>query len=236
METIYIQKQTQADGTPVFTVSAVKIQTPQGKVRGVPHPYGKETTVYPSLESALEAVHRAGYDAECEGRFYPLPPHQTAKSKAASKPVSRSTQSLQQILAQSQSGLLALLNDTNPGVVANAAFALGELRDAKAVGALIGVFRHDDATVRKQAAEAVAKLGQPALRPLEGALRDSHWLVRHSALTAMVDLVALDFGLVPSVLPHVLPLLQDDNWLVRSQAALVLAESARMHHQLESSN
>lgn len=234
MDTIYIQKQLNSEGVAHFTVSAVKIQTPQGKIRGVPHPYGKETSAYPTLEAALEAVHRAGYDAECEGRFYAMPPHQSAKDKPKTlKPASRSGQSIQQTLAQSKQGLLALLGDNNPGVVANAAYALGELRDELALTALVGVFRHDDATVRKQAAEATAKIGEPALRHLESALRDPHWLVRHSALTALLELVSLQFEILAPLLPATLPLLQDENWLVRSQAALVFAETARMQAHLE---
>lgn len=237
METVYIQKQQGPEGQVRYTVSAVRIQGPEGKNRGVPHPYGKESSSYPALEPAIEAIHRAGYDAEFEGRYYPMPPHQSANRKPkTTKALPPRPGTLAQTLALSKKPLQALLNDTNPGVVSNAAYALGELRDESAVGALITVFRHDDATVRKQAAEATAKIGEAALRPLESALRDPHWLVRHSAATALVELVSQRFDLVAQILPAALPLLEDENWLVRSQTALALAEAARMQAHLDASN
>jgi len=49
-------------------------------------------------------------------------------------------------------------------------------------------------------------------------------------------LVSQRFDLVAQILPAALPLLQDENWLVRSQTALALAEAARMQAHLDASS
>src|SRR5687768_6864216 len=56
-----------------FVVPAVAIRSKDGKARLIPHPYGRETKVYQSLEQVLAAVHRAGYDAEFDGQYHPAP-------------------------------------------------------------------------------------------------------------------------------------------------------------------
>jgi hypothetical protein len=55
-------------------------------------------------------------------------------------------------------GLIALLKDTDPGVRAQAADTLGEIGDHKALDALTGALKDEDASVRRHAAAAIAKL------------------------------------------------------------------------------
>lgn len=125
------------------------------------------------------------------------------------------------------------LNDNVPSVVASAAFALGEIKDEGALPGLIHALSNEDPGVRKNVTEALAKIGKPALNAIQLSLRDKHWLVRHSALAAILELIHLGFDLVPEVLPDALPLLKDESWLVRSQAAMVFGEAAKAYHTLQ---
>ena len=120
------------------------------------------------------------------------------------------------------------LSDKAPGVVASAAQALGEIATEDAIGSIIRCFHHDDAQIRKSAAEALAKMGKPIARPLKQCFSDTQWLTRHTALLCTIEIANREPGLLTELLPEIMPLLKDDNWLIRSQAANVFAEVARL--------
>lgn len=233
METLYIKKQSSLTDPQQeqFVVPAVGIKTQEG-LRLIPHPYGTETTTFDTLDTAIANCHRAGYAAEFDGKHYPLPARQGIQRPALRQRPRQGPPAMQWI-EQSIPLLQDQLNDNVPSVVANAAYALGELKDEGAIPGLLHALSNDDATVRKNAAEALAKLGKPALTALQHALKDKHWVVRHSALTATLELVAIGFELLPELLPDVLPLLKDDSWLVRSQAALVFGQAAKTYYDME---
>jgi len=228
MDIIYIKKQTKPGNSAVFryVVPAVGIKTSEG-TRLIPHPYGTESTTFDSLEETIEQVHRAGYDAEYDTQHYPLPMRQnrlpTKKSKASGLG----------IVNDAIPSLHHQLKDSSPSVISTAAWALGEFRDTSAIPGLIHALSNEDAAVRKNSAEALAKIGRPSLSALQAALKDKHWLVRHSALQAMIDMVHIQPELVVELLPNALPLLKDESWLVRSQSATVFGEAAKVFQALE---
>jgi len=224
MDIIYIKKQTKPGHSSAvrYVVPAVGIKTTEG-TRLIPHPYGTESTVFETLEETIEQVHRAGYDAEYDAQLYPLPMRQNRML-----PAKKSRVSGLGIVFEAIPSLHHQLKDNSPSVVATAAWALGELRDESAIPGLIHAFSNEDAAVRKNSAEALAKIGRPSFGSLQSALKDKHWLVRHSALQAMIDMVHIQPELVVELLPNALPLLKDESWLVRSQAATVFGEAAKI--------
>jgi hypothetical protein len=230
METIYIKRQYKSNDSKEYTyiVPAVGIRTREG-MRLIPHPYGTEVTAFEDLELAISTIHRAGHAAEFEGKHYPLPNRQGMNR---SRPSLRSGSSAQMRMVENAIPFLQdQLNDSVPSVVASAAFALGELRDEGALPGLIHCLSNEDAAVRKNVAEALAKIGKPALHAVQHALKDKHWLVRHTALATILELVYIGPDLVPDLLPDALPLLKDDSWLVRSQAATVFGEAAKVFQE-----
>lgn len=233
METIYIKKQAKGVGQEAshFVVPAVAINTKDG-VRTIPHPYGSETRIYETLEKAIEQVHRAGYAAEFEGKHYPMPTRQLLQRPRALSG-SAGQAPIMKILQNAIPELQGQLNDNVPSVVASAAYALGELKDDSALPGLLHALGNDDASVRKNAGEALAKIGKPSLKTLQLALKDKNWVVRHSALAALVELIHLNIDLAGSILADALPLLKDDSWLVRSQAANVFGEAAKVSMALQ---
>jgi len=79
--------------------------------------------------------------------------------------------------------LLAALSQVNPHVRQDAATALGLIGDPQAIGPLIDAFRvesgdTEDITAWQNAAQALARLGAPAIEPLIAALADEDWNVR----------------------------------------------------------
>ncbi len=233
METIYLKKQPDPDKENrfLYTCPAVGLRA-KDALRLIPHPYGNETMTFDALELAIEQIHRAGYSAEFEGKHYPLPMRENASKVPVSSAPIRLTGSTK-TMADAIPLIQAQLKDTVPTVVASAAFALGEMQSEKSIPALVGVFSHEDANARKNAAEALAKMGKPALKALQQALTDKHWLVRHSALTAISELSHFGAESLPDILPYALPLLKDESWLVRSMAAQVFGESAKVLHTLK---
>ncbi len=233
METIYVKKIANAHNADGFqyVVPCVSIKG-RDSTRLIPHPYGTETTAFDSLEAVLDAVHRAGYAAECEGRHYP-PPSRHGARQPAPVPRLKGGDVISRSIEASVPMLLEQLNDAIPSVIASAALSLGEMQVEAAIPGLIHALGNEDATVRKNAAEALAKIGKPGLDAVKAALKDKHWLVRHSALAAIIELIPMNFELVPSLLNNALPLLKDDSWLVRAQAATVFGEAAKAYNKLK---
>jgi len=128
------------------------------------------------------------------------------------------------------------MKEREPSVVANAAFALGSLRATQALEVLIGVLGHDDPNVRKNTAEALARMGSVAIPQLkqayEKALSSTHKNAPYVRLTIMhtfLEMLEQGNGVAYSAqfLPLVVHALNDDSWLVKSQAALLVGRTAQ---------
>lgn len=211
-----------------YAVPSVAIATQQGR-KLIPNPSGNEANLFDSLEEAEEAIRRAGFDFEFEGKkTYILSQPSTGQSPAriSSNP-----------LEQAVPILIRQLRDREAAVVANAAFALGSLKAFAALDELADHLGHDDPTVRKNIAEAMAKLGTGALPKLREAFEKSRSSTHKSApyirLTVMLSfLEMLEMGhgsiLCEQFLPLAVIALEDDSWLVKSQAAQVVGRTAQV--------
>ncbi|MBX2861277.1 MAG: HEAT repeat domain-containing protein, partial [Vampirovibrio sp.] len=122
-----------------------------------------------------------------------------------------------------------------PSVIATAAFALGELKSDSAVQPLSRLLGHEDPNIRKQVATAYAKMGEMGLAVLqeafEGAWQQKENNAVHLRLTVMtvyLEMVEFHPDLMGDVLPLVVRALDDENWLVKAQAAQVVGRTAQM--------
>jgi HEAT repeat protein len=213
-----------------YAVPSVAIATQQGR-KLIPNPAGNEASLFDTLEEAEEAIRRAGFDYEFEGkRTYTL--NQQA-------PVTRATsrRNGQAPLDQAIPILIQHLQDREASVVSNAAYALGTLKSYAALDALTEILGHDDPGVRKNTAEAMARLGAAALPKLREAFEKaqaSHHkqapYIRLTVLNAFLDMLEqphVGTMLSEQFLPLAVTALEDESWLVRSQAALVIGRSAQ---------
>lgn len=208
-----------------FVVPAVSIMTQQGK-KLIPNPAGNEVYVFDSLEDAEATVRRAGFDYIFEGRKTYTVGRQAGPSQVVVHPADP--------LRASVMILMERLRDREPTVISNAAFALGELNASEAIQPLCDILGHDDPTIRKSVAEALAKLGPKALVPLRRTWQDYRQskqkdapYVRLTIMATYTLMFQLGYLPVDDTLPQILEGLQDESWLVRAQAALVIGNAAQ---------
>jgi HEAT repeat protein len=89
--------------------------------------------------------------------------------------------------AQDVTALVAALRDGDPNVRVEAAEALGQLNDPRAIKPLIRRFSDSDLTVRQAATQALEKLGEPAVGPLVAALVKCDGAVQRQAAHVLAD-------------------------------------------------
>lgn len=114
--------------------------------------------------------------------------------------------------------LLATLSDTNKdwAVRGDAAKALGELGDERAVGLLLNAFEDENVYIRRMVAEALGKLGDiSVLEPLIIALEDEDWLIREAVAKALQRLGE-------AAIEPLTKRLMDKRWVIRGESAKIL--------------
>ena len=126
-----------------------------------------------------------------------------------------------QVLASSEvdtlSPLLELLQGSQPDLRMQAALALGEQRDTRAVEALIQALNDDDTNVRYHAIEALGKLkATDAVDALAGIAESRDFFLAFGALDALAKIGD------PRIAPRIVSLLDDD--LLREPAINLLGQ------------
>lgn len=115
--------------------------------------------------------------------------------------------------------LIGVLQDDNPTVRRYAAWALGEIKDARAAKPLVAALGDEDGFVQNSAAEALGKIGEPSVESLMAALEDENSTVRRRATDALRKI-----GDNRAVEPLVVAM-EDNDWSVRRGAARALANT-----------
>jgi HEAT repeat protein len=115
-------------------------------------------------------------------------------------------------------GLIFALRDKDPTVQYDAAEALGDIGDERAVEPLLTAFKNDETGgVRWKAAEALSKLGTYSVAGLIGALQHDDDDVRWKAAIALGEIGD------PQAIPSLIRVLCDKDRFVRSRAAYALS-------------
>jgi HEAT repeat protein len=115
------------------------------------------------------------------------------------------------------SPLQELLRGAGPDLRMQAALALGEQRDARAVDSLIAALQDDDTNVRYHAIEALGKLeAVDAVAPLVEIVESKDFFLSFAALDALSKIGDV------SIAPRVVPLLEDE--LLREPAINLLGQ------------
>lgn len=234
MTLIHIKKLTRSntttgETTEKFALPAVALETPQGK-KLIPNPAGKETCLFDSLEEAEQAARLGGFDYEYDGKTtHNYDAYKKAPKVSTGNPFDDSVPLL-----------IERLGDEKSTVVANAAYALGQIRSEDAIPALCEHLGHDDSNIRKNVAEALANLGFPAIQPLRQKWEEAQHskskdapYVRLTIMTAFLELINSHREFTGTILPMAVEGLEDENWLVRAQAALVLGNAAKLLYDAE---
>jgi HEAT repeat protein len=113
--------------------------------------------------------------------------------------------------------LLPALSDQEEMVRSGTALALGELKAEAAVEGLAALLATDPAESGRHAADALAKIGQPAAGVLIKALQDERPWVRVRATKALVSVES------KQAIPALFQALDDESYVVRHHAEEALA-------------
>jgi len=93
--------------------------------------------------------------------------------------------------------------------------ALGKIGGKRSVPSLMKALRDSD--LRKKTANALLKIGEPALKPLIQALEDRSWEIRIKAVEILEEM-----GDKRAVRPLILTLKREEDWLLRAKAAIAI--------------
>jgi HEAT repeat protein len=155
-----------------------------------------------AIESLIAALaYDDSHDINSLGRY--------VREKAAWSLVSIGTPAVQ--------SLLVAIKDSNANVRANAAWALGRIKDPRAVDDLITTLIDADPSIEKNAAGALVSIGTPAIEPLIATLKDTNETLRGNAADVLASIGA------PAVAP-LIAALKDADFNVRTYSALALGE------------
>lgn len=113
--------------------------------------------------------------------------------------------------------LIDTLADEAEMVRSGAALALGELKAEAAIEALAHLLVHDTSASGNHAADALAKIGQPAAPALIEAMKQPAAHVRRRAAKALVPVES------KKAIPVLFEALEDDSYMVRHYAEIALA-------------
>jgi HEAT repeat protein len=246
---VTIQQKKQANpagGDPVviYLVKAMAIQRPDGSKTLIPNPSGADVAVFDTLDAAEQAVRRAGFDSEFDGQRR-INLHQSSERLTGTSHtvVSRGgrEQDWMSAMRATLPVLLKRLNDRESSVITQSALAVGELHLLEAlpqvsqsvIPLLLKHLGHEDPLLRKAIADTLAKLGLDVLDPLRQAYAQaristaqnaSH--IRLTVLGSYAELLRHYPNGIAKVLEVALEALEDDHWLVRAQAAQLVAQAA----------
>lgn len=112
--------------------------------------------------------------------------------------------------------IAALKHEDRSGMRRAAAEALGQVKDARAAESLIVALQDGAHEVSIAAAEALGRIGAPAVEPLVAALKDGDSAMRKTAVEALIKI-----GAAPAVEP-LIAVLKDGNRDMRNSAASAL--------------
>lgn len=119
---------------------------------------------------------------------------------------------------------------TGVGIRASAAWALGEIRDVRAVGPLITLLKdeHDESLIRHNVVWALGQIGDPqAVENLVPLLNNLDWRIRWVTMEALANIGD------QRIISELVKLLKDDNYTIRWGAAWALGKMGKNLLELE---
>jgi HEAT repeat protein len=221
------------------------LQTPNGN-RSIPNPHGQEVEAFPTLEAAITAIEQAGFDAEFEGRHVRLnaeagfTPTQSKTPIKALTPKLQAEQLVQEGLKSAIPLLIARLKDIEAFTLVPSVKALGVLQAKEAIPAMLNLLGHDSPDVREAVSVALSQFGGGIVADLmrtyakllaEGK-GENAYRKRLDILNTYHELVKRNnSSVLAGVMSQLLQALSDDQWLLRSAAAHVMATVAQKQRE-----
>lgn len=228
----------------VFQFPAMALETPTG-VQLVPNPNGRQAASFDTLEAALQAVHRAGFDAIWQGRTYPYRQPRDGNPSSIPLPTARLADPIDQAAAELVAPLLDRLRDKEVPVLTAALETLGQLQAPELLDHIEPLIEHESPEVRQSLAQALSLLGEPARQwvhlryhqTLEGKQRPDVYRIRLMLVTVYTEMAKATAPtfLLPAM-DQLREAMADPHWLVRAQAAQTLYYWALRREELKRPN
>jgi HEAT repeat protein len=238
-------KTTDGKNISLFVIPVMVLQTPQGN-KSIPNPHGQEVEAFPSLEAAIIAIEQAGFDAEFEGRHVrfnaeaSLNAQQPKTPTKALTPKLQAEQLVQEGLKSAIPLLISRLKDVEAFTLVPSVRALGVLQAKEAIPAMLNLLGHDSPDVREAVSVALSQFGSgivPDLMALYAKLLteskgENAYRKRLDILNTYHELVKRNpTNILAGVMSQLLQALNDDQWLLRSAAAHVMATVAQKQRE-----
>ena len=218
MQKVVIRKRV-VDGVSCYYVQALSLKNSENKISLlIPHPQGNERLEYKTLEEAVAAVKKSGFE-------YELPENESVSADLVKDLTRTSKTDLQNILF---SKLKSKTNDINSSVSASALKALSYLQDADAIDIFLSKIGEDNDKIREIAIEALVSYGEIVIEKLISALEDTNWVMRNSAITALTKMSELTDADKQKILTHIIKRIDDKNTIVQSNALIASGQIYRM--------
>ncbi len=231
----------------LFVIPVMVLQTPQG-TRSIPNPHGQEVEAFLTLEEAISAIEQAGFDAEFEGRHVRLNTQEglNVQKQSPSSPVKSLTPKLQaeQLVQEGLKSAIPLLinrlKDAEAFTLVPSVKALGVLQAKEAVPAILTLLGHDSPDVREAVSVALSQFGSDIVvdlmktyaKLLSESKGEFAYRKRLDILNTYHELVKRNNSTVlAGVMSQLLQALNDEQWLLRSAAAHVLATVAQKQRE-----
>jgi hypothetical protein len=228
----------------LFVIPVMVLQTPQGN-KSIPNPHGQEVAAFPTLEAAISAIEKAGFDAEFEGRHVRLNAEiglnaQKQTPVKALSPKLQAEQLVQEGLKSAIPLLIARLKDTEAFTLVPSVKALGVLQAKEAIPAILNLLGHDSPDVREAVSVALSQFGSGIVadlmktyaKLLSESKGEFAYRKRLDILNTYHELVKRNnSSVLAGVMSQLLQALTDEQWLLRSAAAQVLVTVAQKQRE-----
>ncbi len=179
----------------------------------VPHPQGNSTTAFDTIEEAINAAKRAGFE-------YILPDGTEDNATALdTKNIKDFKNDIKEILYNKFS---SKVNDMHTNISAAALSALNELNDNRCIEIFMDKLGEDNDSIRTIAINALVKNRNSVISHLIDALSDENWVKRNSAITCLEKISAYPDINIESIIVPLLNRTDDNNAIVQANAITAL--------------
>jgi len=183
-----------------FVVPAIKLENSKG-VKRIPHPLGRDSITFNTLEEAKKAIELAGFEAMLpNGRV-------TISQEVSSTNDAYDSKIIDALIKETK--------DFNPNIVACAINALSEINNANCLDIYLDKLGEDNEKIRQNSIEAIVKFGLKALPNVFNSLKSENWVTRNSAISCLQKLCEIDDVPIEDIINCLLQMLEDNNPVVK---------------------
>lgn len=194
-----------------YQVTALSIKNSKNDISlQLPHPQGTSTLEYFTLEEAIVAIKKAGFE-------YIIPEGESVSQENIEQLLD--TKQFRNNLEETVFNHLAKeVNNINVSVATSAIMGLAELRLPQAIDIFLEKMGEDNEKIRTTSIDALAEYQEKVVDILIDTLTDSNWVKRNSAITCLTKISNSTELEAEKVLIPIINRISDSNQVVQANA------------------